>query len=297
MQRVKTKILVILLSLCFTFSAFAEGVNAKFLYKVNLNGNNAPGDVLPEKDGSVHIYDAFTGSYITYSSDGEAITAVAKPFLKGGNCLVKHENYFLYCNSSEGSIDMLTKEMEKFASYRLPEGTKGHFDPTDAYVSGGSLFAVDNDNHRVVKISLTTGDLEQTIGGYGQAKLSFWYPYSIAVDSRGVLYITEVMNTRVQKITKELKFYEFIGQWGIKRGEFFRPTGIAAYKGKHLLVGDGYLGIIYSFNDEGENAGVLTSGSEKVQLESVTHLRVNGDILGVVDAFTKSIHVYRLEEK
>jgi len=82
------------------------------------------------------------------------------------------------------------------------------------------MFAVDNDNHRILKISLATGELEKQVGGYGQGRLMFWYPYAVTVDEKGVLYVTEVMNTRVQKITKELKFYEFLSKWGIKTGEF-----------------------------------------------------------------------------
>lgn len=293
----KNKLILVVLLLCFALSAHAEGINAKFLYKVDLNGHNAPADVLPEKDSTLHIYDAFSGSYITYS-DGEAITAIAKPFLKGGNCLVKNENYFLYCNSVEGSVDMLTEKLDRLKSYKLPESMKGRFDPTDVYVSGGYMFIVDNDNHRVLKMSLATGDIEKQIGGYGQAKLQFWYPYSITVDQKGVLYVTEVMNTRVQKITKELKYYEFIGKWGIKRGEFYRPTGIANYKGKYMLVGDGYTGIIHYLDDEDMCNGVLTDVSlNKLGFESVTHLRIKEDILAVVDAFKKSVYVYKLEEK
>jgi len=62
-------------------------------------------------------------------------------------------------------------------------------------------------------------------------------------------------------------------------------------------VGDGYLGLIYTFDNNGENNGILSDASGKVKLESITHLRVNGDVLAVVDAFAKSVYVYRLEEK
>lgn len=281
-----------------TATSHASGLSASLLHKIQLKGHSVPADVVVETDKSTGVYDAFYGAYLKYNSDGRAIGSVMKNALKGGNCFIKSGSHFFFCNNAGASLDMLSSDLEKIASFRLPADMKGEYDPTDALVDGNYVYSVDNDNHRIIKTGLVSGSAEISVGSYGQSKLSFWYPYSISSDSKGILYISEVMNTRVQKITKELKFYEFIGKWGIKAGEFYRPTGIAVYKGARLLVADGYTGLIQSLDMDGRFMGILTdSTGKKLELGSITHIRMNGSILAAVDAFTKAVYVYELKEQ
>ncbi len=289
------------ISLLLFFSASiskAAYPSASLLYKIQFEAHNsAPADVVVEADGSTGVYDAFSGSYLTYDGKGKSVGSVQKGFLKGGNCLVKDGDYFFFCNNTNASLDMLSNRLEKRASFRLSSDIKGKFDPTDALVVEGYVYSVDNDNHRIIKINLATETIERSVGGYGQSELSFYYPYSLAVDYNGILYVSEVMNTRVQKITKELKFYGVFGKWGVKGGEFYRPTGVAVYKGKTLLVADGYLGMIQLFDMDGIFIGLLADkAGKKLELGSITHIRVNASILAAVDAFNKRVYVYKLRE-
>ncbi|TCK59351.1 NHL repeat-containing protein [Seleniivibrio woodruffii] len=290
----KIKIFAVILLFSIAAISDAAQVTASLLYKVQLKDNAAPGDVVVESDASTGVYDAFGGTYTVYRN-GRAVKSVQKSFLKGGNCLVKNGNYFLYCNSTENSLDMLTAGLDKFSTFGLPAGIKGKYDPTDALVSGGYVYTVDNDNHRVLKTHLGTKAVEQTVGGFGNGKLEFWYPFALATDKRGVLYVSEALGTRVQKITKDFKFYENIGKWGIGAGEFYRPTGVAVLGGTTLFVGDGFTGVIQYFDEDGKFAGVLKDkNGRKLKFDSITHMRINGRYLAVVDAFAKSVTVYEL---
>lgn len=277
----------------------ASGLEASLRYKIQFEKHHsAPTDVIVETDGSTGIYEAFSGSYLTYNHNGKAVGSTRKDFLKGGNCFVKYGNDFLFCNSANASLDMLSHNLEKRESFSLPSDMKGKYDPTDALVADGFIYSVDNDNHRIIKTDPGTKSISLTVGGYGRAGLSFYYPYSIAADLESVLYVSEVMNTRVQKITKGFKFYEYIGKWGVKGGELYRPTGIALHKGKTLLVADGYLGIIQCFNTAGKFTGlVVDTSGKKLELGSITHLRVNGNILAAVDAFNKTVYIYTIKEQ
>jgi len=296
--RVKSKLSLILLFLCTAFWAGAGELSATLLYKVQLGNHDAPADVVLESDGSAGIYDAFNGSYTTYKN-GKKQKEIKQNVLKGGNCFVKNGNYYLFCNSQAKQVNMFSADMDHlFASFSLPEDIKGDYDPTDALVAGGYLFTVDNDNHRVIKTDLASKKVELTVGGFGKEKLAFWYPYSIAIDKKGVLFISEVLNTRVQKITTDLKFYEFFGAWGVNPGQFYRPTGIAIYKDETLLVADGYTGVIQYLDEDGRFAGILKDNSgKKLTFESVTHIRIKGNRLAIVDAFAKSVYVYELGEQ
>ncbi|ADD67568.1 NHL repeat containing protein [Denitrovibrio acetiphilus DSM 12809] len=290
----KIKIYLAVFLFCVSLSASAERVTASLLYKIQMGDHSAPTDVVLESDGSVGVYDAYAGSYTVYV-DGAAGNTVSRDFLKGGNCLVRNGNYFLFCNSEHESLDMLSAGFGVYQSFRLPAELKGRYDPTDALVADGHIFSVDNDNHRIIKTDITTNRFEKSVGVYGGRKLEFWYPFALAVDSKGVLYVSEVLNTRVQKITKELKFYEIFGKWGIKPGEFYRPTGIAVHKGGTLLIADGYTGVVQYLDRDGRFEGVLKDeAGKRLEFGSVTHIRINGDKLAVVDAFNRSVFIYEL---
>lgn len=275
----------------------AENIYAVLQYKITFTQHSStPTDVVVETDGRIGVYDAFSGSLLNYDKSGKATGSLQKDFLKGGNCLVKGRDGFIFCDTVNASLNMLSVTFAQRRSFKLPPDMSGRYDPTDALVVGDYVYCVDNDNHRIIKTDLTSGKYSGVVGQYGQSRLSFWYPYAIAADAGGVLYISEVMNTRVQKITTELKFYEFIGDWGIKAGEFYRPTGIAIYKGATLLVADGYTGIIQALDLNGRFTGLLVDGTDhKIELGAISHIRVNGNILSVVDAFNKTVYVFCLK--
>jgi len=294
---VKIKLTVLLLVLTAALHAGAAGLTASLLYKIETVGIGMPADVVLEDSKRFGIYDAFDGKYTTYLN-GSPVNVQTKEFLKNGNCLVKNGNYFLFCNSTEKRVDMLSENLRKYSFFTVSEDMKGAYDPTDVLVSDGFLYSADNDNHRVVKTDMTTGEVVQSIGGFGEGRLFFWYPYALAVDKKDVLYVSEVLNTRVQKITKELKFYEFIGKWGVKPAEFYRPTGIAVFNGENLIVADGFTGFIQTLDTDGNFTGVLKNESgQKLKFGSVTHIRVKGNLLAVVDAFNKTVYIFELKEQ
>ncbi len=285
----------LLLAAVIFFSAIIQGhalnFSASLLYKVTSGKQSTPADVVIESADTAGIYDAFSGSYTVYKN-GSAVSSVKKEFLKGGNCFVKNGNYYLYCNSKANSLDMISSKFEVYSSAKIAV-----FDPTDVAVSGGYAYVADNDNHRIVKIDLAEAKETASAGKYGKERLQFWYPYAVAFDQAGQLLVSEVLNTRIQKITKELKFYEFIGSWGINQGQFYRPTGIAL-SGSTLFVADGYTGLIQYFDKDGKFAGVLTDTyGNKLKFGSLTHIRISGNTLAVVDAFEKTVFIFQLKEK
>lgn len=293
----RIKLIFALVLFCAASLAGAGEIRASLLDKIQLAEHAAPADAVLESDGAFGVYDAFEGAYTIYRG-GKAEQTVKRNYLKGGNCFVKNGNYYFYCNSADNRLDMLSGGFDLYQSFSLPSGMKGKYDPTDALAAGGYVFSVDNDNHRIIKTDITSKEVELAVGSYGSERLNFWFPYSITSDSKGVLYVSEVLNTRVQKLTTDLKFYEFYGKWGVNPGEFYRPTGIAIYKGSTLFVGDGYTGVVQYLDGDGKFSGVLKDKSgKKLEFGSVTHIRISGNRLAVVDAFNKAVYIYELGEE
>lgn len=280
----------------FSFNVFAGQIEAELVNEYDFGNKEAPTDiVLNFNDGKIiGIYNAYSGTFLTFSNN-KLINKHYREDLKEGNCFVKIGEFYYFCNNNNKSVDILNDNFDMIDRITLPEKFNGEFDPTDLTFLDNKIYIVDNDNHRIVVYSLKDKSVNM-IGKFGENKLEFWYPYSIVSDSDGTLFVSEVLGTRVQKIKPPNKFNGYIGGWGIKAGEFYRPTGIALFRDEYLFVADGYTGLIQVMNKRGDFEGLLLDNKgKKFKFGSPTHIRIFGNTLGVVDAWSKKVYIYKLK--
>ncbi len=107
----------------------------------------------------------------------------------------------------------------------------------------GHIYVVDNWNHRVQKFSpegrflLKFGEQGEP-KGYDEAPGQFVYPYGVAVDSQGFIYVSDFNNNRVHKFDAKGKFVMMWGTEGRQDGQFSRPAGLAVDSQDRLYVAD-----------------------------------------------------------
>ncbi|HCW92240.1 MAG TPA: hypothetical protein DHM44_00995 [Flexistipes sinusarabici] len=288
--------LQIILMALLSLNVYAAQIKAELVNTYEFGEKQAPADVVLNFSGEkiIGIYNAYSGNYLTYSNE-TLLNRHGSELLKGGNCFVRSGGFYYFCNNRRNSVDIFNGNFEIINSIKLPAKLKGEFDPTDLTVLGNKIYIADNDNHRIVAYSIKDESFS-TIGKFGENRIEFWYPYSITAGSKGTLFISEVLGTRVQKINPPDDFNGFIGGWGVKAGEFYRPTGIALYNNQHLFVADGYTGLIQVMSKDGDFEGVLLDGKgQKLKFGSPTHIRIFGDTLGVVDAWEKKVYIYKVK--
>jgi len=131
-------------------------------------------------------------------------------------------------------------------------------DPTDvaADLTRARLYIADNDNHRLCVYNLASRRFESDWGGPGLGRLQFRFPFLIDVNADGYLLVVEPINTRVQVINAAGKFVGFIGDWGVKPGQLFRPKGVTICQDQ-VFVTDSYLGRVQVFDLKGNFLGAL----------------------------------------
>jgi len=131
----------------------------------------------------------------------------------------------------------------------------------------GNIYVVDCWNHRVVKLS-PQGRFLLALGGQGapfgndEAHGKFAYPYGVAVDSEGFIYVSDFNNNRIQKfdpqgkIAKDEDGEDMVwGTEGRQDGQFTHPAGLAMDSQDRLYVADVGNNRVQRFHTNGDFAG------------------------------------------
>jgi DNA-binding beta-propeller fold protein YncE len=144
--------------------------------------------------------------------------------------------------------------------------------PTDiAFAPNGDFYVSDGyGNSRVVKFS-RDGRFLKTWGSKGNGKGQFDTPHSIAVDRRGLVYVADRENYRIQIFKPD---GEFVQQWT----HIGAPWGLYLTPDQVLYMADGYNNRILKLNLEGQILGIFGEpGKLSGQFSYVHHLSVGPD--------------------
>ena len=99
--------------------------------------------------------------------------------------------------------------------------------------------------------ALNDYDLISEWGSFGIAKPGhFSHPQFLTVDDEGNVYVTDLGNKRVQKLSRDGEFITEWGNSGKQQGEFHYPSGITSDK-QYVYVSDRELNRIQKFDHDG----------------------------------------------
>ncbi|WP_445716603.1 T9SS type A sorting domain-containing protein [Flavobacterium sp.] len=178
---------------------------------------NSPRDLVVDVNGNIYVADTFNYRIRKISPNGDVTT---------------------FAGSLEGSQDGV--------------GTAAKFDKpvSIAIDSNGDLFVIDNTSHRIRKITTSTADVVTFAGnspghsnGIGTAA-AFYHPNGLAIDNNNMVYVADVYNNAIRKISPNAEVTDFAGMnLGYQDGEgvnaeFAQPYGVATDANGIIYVAD-----------------------------------------------------------
>ncbi len=163
---------------------------------------------------------------------------------------------------------------------------------TGVSVYGEAVYCVDNRNHRIV-VFRKPGAPPEMWGKRGEGAGQFHSPFRIAIDPSGRLFVTDVMNARVQWFSAFGKHLGTLKRFGAGEGKIFRPTGIALDLRGRLWVGDSYTGLVQLFEERGEFVKALRASGRPVVFGDPVGLAVAANGIWVADQRENSMDLIR----
>lgn len=119
------------------------------------------------------------------------------------------------------------------------------------------LYVVDQGLDQVLVYDADSFKLLRKIGTTGHnheltTEGNFGAPFGAAVDKDGNLYVTDMLNNRIEVFDADGNFVRTWGKIGDAPGQFGRPKGIAVDSDGHIWVADSALDRITIFGNKGE---------------------------------------------
>jgi streptogramin lyase len=207
-----------------------------------------PSDVAVDRRGVSFLLDSGSRSIDIYTPRGEFIREIQgrgswKDPLGIG---VTSDGAILIADGESGrviEIDMNGRQKREYAG-----GKGARLTGVCAY--GDSVFAVDNRNHRILSFKRKGGGPESW-GKKGDHSGEFDTPFRIAADPSGRIFVTDVMNARVQWFSAFGQYLGTLKRFGAGEGKIFRPTGLTLDNRGRIWVGDSYTGLVQMFDENG----------------------------------------------
>ena len=185
-----------------------------------------------------------------------------------GNAYVTDtDNHTIRKISPSGEVTTLAGKADNRGSEDGTGTAARFFSPTSVAVdSAGILYVADNDNSTIRKITpageVTT--LAGTAGNTGSADgtgptAQFYFPYGLAVDSAGVVYVADTFNNTIRRVTPAGDVTTLAGLAGAagsndgkgSAARFSSPTGVAVDGAGNIYVADNDFAIIRKVTPEG----------------------------------------------
>jgi DNA-binding beta-propeller fold protein YncE len=122
--------------------------------------------------------------------------------------------------------------------------------PVSLDVHGDRLYVCDLERQRVLILDRRSGSVLGEFGKAGGEPGDFRVPIGVDTDRDGFVYVSDMMQARVQKFTPDGAYLTAFGELGDYAGSFARPKQLAVDEDGIIYVVDAAFQNVQMFNDE-----------------------------------------------
>jgi len=237
-------------------STFTEGLAAFLTGEKLPSGRVAePAGLAVSEDGDrLYVADMMQQAVFAFDFKNKRFIKFGDVGIPSGIALDAQENVYVV-DTGRKSIGVFARDGKQINEFSDPDLYRPNGLAIDK--ARGRMYVVDaggrDGRDHNVKIYDLNGKRVGAIGGapggdFGQ----FNYPTYVTVDPAGNVYVSDTLNSRVQKFDPEGKFVTSFGQLGTNWGEFDKPKGVAVDSFGNLYVVDGGWSNVQIFNPKGQ---------------------------------------------
>ncbi len=266
------------------------GSDAIWIRQAQSRQLSTPYDVAVDRKGVVFLLESGARTISIFSPRGEFLREIAgKGGWKDPSAIAIGSSGSIFLADGVGSrvleIDLSGKVKREYV-------VGGNARVTGVSVLGDAVYCVDNRNHRVA-VFRKPGVPPEFWGKRGEGPGQFQSPFRIAVDSSGRVFVTDVLNARVQWFTAFGRHLGTLKRFGAAEGKIFRPTGIALDLRGRIWIGDSYTGLVQLFGEGGEFAKTLRAKGRPVVFGDPVGLAVAPGGIWVADQRENRLVLFR----
>jgi DNA-binding beta-propeller fold protein YncE len=256
---------------------------------------NMPTDVAVGPEGDVYVLDGVNDRVVIYDANGSYRSQFGSHGSQRGQFIFPlgiatgQDGKVYVADSGNRRFQIFTADGNSLDAIELPMVPSSKApNPTDVVPDPirPRLYIADNHIHRLAIYNLASHSFEESIGSMGTGERQFRFPFLITISDEGYVIVAEPINARVQVISPAGKFAGFLGMWGVKSGQLFRPKGVAIL-GNHIFISDSYLGRVQVFDLRGGFLGIVANSAGPMSFVTPTGV--------AVDAKNKRLYVVELK--
>lgn len=202
----------------------------------------------------LYVADLMQAAVFRFDFKAKKFTKFGEVGVPSGIALDAEERLYVV-DTAEKKVGVFGRDGKRLSEFADPALTRPNGLAIDK--ARGRIYVVDTGDRDAKEQNVKIYDLRgKRIGAIGGAPGGgfgeFSYPTYVTVDTGGNVYVSDTLNSRVQKFSPEGKFLTSFGQLGSNWGEFDKPKGVAVDSFGNVYVVDSGWSNVQIFNPTGQ---------------------------------------------
>ncbi len=193
---------------------------------------------------AVHDWDLATGDAKRIGTRGDVVLAkpVAVAVSNDGNVYV----------ADTGRAEVVAYDAAGRYTRRFKPADRDAYRPVALAVHDAKLFVADIASHRIDVFATANGEHLEAFGQIGSAPGRFYFPMGLAAGREGKLFVSDMLNARVQVLDAEHQPLLSMGRPGNRYGDMGKPRHLDLGPDGTLFIADSAFAHVHLFNEQGQ---------------------------------------------